>query len=191
MLVANRGEIAIRVFRACNELGIRSVAIYSEQDKMHMHRQKADESYLVRARYFFALLECSIAGLWLLVCCCKIAIIQTILFGKHFNKIFIFVAEAGRKGIGPGRCVFEHTRGGSCMQRERCRCCTSGLWIYVRAKRFCSGRDRCRSSIYWPNAESRTTNGWQGEIKRFLSKFNSHVFHENTRFLLKHLGCRP
>lgn len=41
------GEIAIRVFRACNELGIRSVAIYSEQDKMHMHRQKADEGYLV------------------------------------------------------------------------------------------------------------------------------------------------
>ncbi|XP_046749962.1 pyruvate carboxylase, mitochondrial isoform X2 [Diprion similis] len=47
VLVANRGEIAIRVFRACNELGIRSVAIYSEQDKMHMHRQKADEGYLV------------------------------------------------------------------------------------------------------------------------------------------------
>ncbi|XP_026677516.1 pyruvate carboxylase, mitochondrial isoform X4 [Diaphorina citri] len=47
VLVANRGEIAIRVFRACNELGIKSVAIYSEQDKMHMHRQKADESYLV------------------------------------------------------------------------------------------------------------------------------------------------
>ncbi|XP_077284120.1 pyruvate carboxylase isoform X2 [Arctopsyche grandis] len=47
VLVANRGEIAIRVFRACTELGIKSVAIYSEQDKMHMHRQKADESYLV------------------------------------------------------------------------------------------------------------------------------------------------
>ncbi|XP_015913705.1 pyruvate carboxylase, mitochondrial [Parasteatoda tepidariorum] len=47
ILVANRGEIAIRVFRACTELGIRSVAIYSEQDKMHMHRQKADESYLI------------------------------------------------------------------------------------------------------------------------------------------------
>uniref|UniRef100_A0A6M2DLA5 Pyruvate carboxylase n=1 Tax=Xenopsylla cheopis TaxID=163159 RepID=A0A6M2DLA5_XENCH len=47
VMVANRGEIAIRVFRACNELGIKSVAIYSEQDKMHMHRQKADESYLV------------------------------------------------------------------------------------------------------------------------------------------------
>ncbi|XP_054262106.1 pyruvate carboxylase, mitochondrial isoform X1 [Macrosteles quadrilineatus] len=47
LLVANRGEIAIRVFRACTELGIRSVAIYSEQDKMHMHRQKADEAYLI------------------------------------------------------------------------------------------------------------------------------------------------
>ncbi|KAF7990703.1 hypothetical protein HCN44_000508 [Aphidius gifuensis] len=47
VLVANRGEIAIRVFRACNELGIRSVAIYSEQDKMQMHRQKADEGYIV------------------------------------------------------------------------------------------------------------------------------------------------
>lgn len=46
-MVANRGEIAIRVFRACSELGIKSIAIYSEQDKMHMHRQKADESYLV------------------------------------------------------------------------------------------------------------------------------------------------
>ena len=35
------------MFRACTELGIKSVAVYSEQDKMHMHRQKADESYLI------------------------------------------------------------------------------------------------------------------------------------------------
>ncbi|XP_046919393.2 LOW QUALITY PROTEIN: pyruvate carboxylase [Dermatophagoides farinae] len=49
VLVANRGEIAIRIFRACTELGIRSVAIYSEQDKMHMHRLKADEAYLIGA----------------------------------------------------------------------------------------------------------------------------------------------
>ena len=47
VMVANRGEIAIRVFRACTELGIRTVAIYSEQDTQHMHRLKADESYLV------------------------------------------------------------------------------------------------------------------------------------------------
>uniref|UniRef100_A0A8C3MKW8 pyruvate carboxylase n=1 Tax=Geospiza parvula TaxID=87175 RepID=A0A8C3MKW8_GEOPR len=41
------GEIAIRVFRACTELGIRTVAVYSEQDTGQMHRQKADEAYLV------------------------------------------------------------------------------------------------------------------------------------------------
>jgi pyruvate carboxylase len=47
MLIYITGEIAIRVFRACTEMNIRTVAIYSEQDKMHMHRQKADESYLI------------------------------------------------------------------------------------------------------------------------------------------------
>ncbi|VDM62400.1 unnamed protein product [Angiostrongylus costaricensis] len=47
VMVANRGEISIRVFRALTELNITSVAIYSEQDKHSMHRFKADEAYLV------------------------------------------------------------------------------------------------------------------------------------------------
>ena len=41
------GEIAIRVFRACTEMGIRTVAIYSEQDRQQVHRVKADEAYLI------------------------------------------------------------------------------------------------------------------------------------------------
>ena len=47
ILVANRSEIAIRVFRAANELGIRTVAIWAEEDKLSLHRFKADESYQV------------------------------------------------------------------------------------------------------------------------------------------------
>jgi len=47
VLVANRGEIAIRVFRACNELGLSTVAIYSQEDIYNLFRTKADESYLV------------------------------------------------------------------------------------------------------------------------------------------------
>jgi len=47
LLVANRSEIAIRVFRSAHELGIRTVAIYTHEDRYALHRFKADEAYLV------------------------------------------------------------------------------------------------------------------------------------------------
>lgn len=47
LLVANRSEIAIRVFRAANELGIRTVAVWAEKDKLALHRFKADEAYQI------------------------------------------------------------------------------------------------------------------------------------------------
>ena len=47
LLVANRSEIAIRILRAANELGMRTVAIYAQEDRLSIHRFKADESYLV------------------------------------------------------------------------------------------------------------------------------------------------
>jgi pyruvate carboxylase len=50
LLVANRGEIAIRVFRSAHELDIRTVAIYSHEDRFGMHRLKADEAYAVGAQ---------------------------------------------------------------------------------------------------------------------------------------------
>ncbi|MGD2045896.1 MAG: biotin carboxylase N-terminal domain-containing protein, partial [Gemmatimonadota bacterium] len=46
-MAANRGEIAIRVFRACTELGKRTIALYSEEDSLALHRYKADEAYLI------------------------------------------------------------------------------------------------------------------------------------------------
>jgi pyruvate carboxylase len=47
VLAANRSEIAIRIFRAANELGLRTVAIYSQEDRLALHRFKADEAYLI------------------------------------------------------------------------------------------------------------------------------------------------
>jgi len=46
LMAANRSEIAIRIFRAANELGLRTVAIYSQEDRLALHRFKADEAYL-------------------------------------------------------------------------------------------------------------------------------------------------
>ncbi|MFP8966180.1 acetyl-CoA carboxylase biotin carboxylase subunit [Pokkaliibacter sp. CJK22405] len=49
ILIANRGEIAVRIVRACQEMGIRAVAIYSEADRYALHVKKADESYCIGA----------------------------------------------------------------------------------------------------------------------------------------------
>ena len=47
ILIANRGEIAVRIIRACKEMGITSVAIFSDADRHALHVKKADESYFV------------------------------------------------------------------------------------------------------------------------------------------------
>src|ERR1700726_2902834 len=49
LLAANRSEIAIRIFRAATELGLRTVGIYSQEDRLGLHRFKADEAYQVGA----------------------------------------------------------------------------------------------------------------------------------------------
>src|SRR5262245_7688748 len=47
LLALNRGEIAIRIFRAANELPIRTVAVYAKEERLSLHRFKADEAYLI------------------------------------------------------------------------------------------------------------------------------------------------
>ena len=49
ILAANRSEIAIRIFRAANEIGLRTIAIYSREDRLSLHRFKADEAYEIGA----------------------------------------------------------------------------------------------------------------------------------------------
>ncbi|OOF97870.1 hypothetical protein ASPCADRAFT_205146 [Aspergillus carbonarius ITEM 5010] len=50
ILVANRGEIPIRIFRTAHELSLQTVAVYSHEDRLSMHRQKADEAYMIGHR---------------------------------------------------------------------------------------------------------------------------------------------
>ena len=49
ILIANRGEIAIRITRAVQELGMKAIGIYCEEDKLSLFRTKADEAYLIKA----------------------------------------------------------------------------------------------------------------------------------------------
>ena len=62
ILVANRGEIPIRIFRTTHELSLQTVAVYSYEDRLSMHRQKADEAYVIGKRGQFTPVGAYLAG---------------------------------------------------------------------------------------------------------------------------------
>ncbi|OJD31100.1 pyruvate carboxylase [Diplodia corticola] len=62
LLVANRGEIPIRIFRTAHELSLHTVAVYSYEDRLSMHRQKADEAYVIGRRGQYTPVGAYLAG---------------------------------------------------------------------------------------------------------------------------------
>ena len=62
VLVANRGEIPIRIFRTAHELSLQTVAVYSYEDRLSMHRQKADEAYVIGKRGQYTPVAAYLAG---------------------------------------------------------------------------------------------------------------------------------
>ncbi|KPI39818.1 Pyruvate carboxylase [Cyphellophora attinorum] len=62
ILVANRGEIPIRIFRTAHELSLQTVAVYSYEDRLGMHRQKADEAYMIGTRGQYTPIGAYLAG---------------------------------------------------------------------------------------------------------------------------------
>ena len=62
VLVANRGEIPIRIFRTAHELSLHTVAVYSYEDRLSMHRQKADEAYVIGKRGQYTPVGAYLAG---------------------------------------------------------------------------------------------------------------------------------
>ncbi|KAK5006789.1 hypothetical protein LTR28_006072, partial [Elasticomyces elasticus] len=62
ILVANRGEIPIRIFRTAHELSLHTVAVFSHEDRLSMHRQKADEAYLIGKKGQYTPVAAYLAG---------------------------------------------------------------------------------------------------------------------------------
>src|SRR5690554_2957176 len=108
ILVANRGEIAIRAFRAAFELGARTVAVYPYEDRHSLHRLKADEAYLIGERGHPVRAYLSVSEIIrVAVECGADAIYPGYGFLSENPELAIAAAEAGIAFIGPGSDVLQ------------------------------------------------------------------------------------
>ena len=99
LLIANRGEIAIRIMRAASELGIRTVAVYTFEDRYSLHRYKADEAYQIGKENEPLKPYLDIEGL---ITLCKSKKIDAIHPGYGFLSENVVLARRCRE---EGRCV--------------------------------------------------------------------------------------
>jgi hypothetical protein len=93
LLVANRGEIPIRIFRTAHELSLQTVAVFSYEDRMGMHRQKADEAYVIGKRGQYTPVAAYLAGDEII----KIALAhgKSICFYFHLSELLEGLASFG------------------------------------------------------------------------------------------------
>src|SRR5579871_6758903 len=132
LLAANRSEIAIRIFRAANELGLRTVAVYSNEDRLALHRFKADEAYVIGKGKGPVEAYLDIAG------------IVSVAKSKGVDAIhpgYGFLSErAAKRG---SRSSGQHRSCSNCWVIKPRR----GDWLSPRASPFCR-EQRIRSSRY-------------------------------------------
>src|SRR6266446_6404412 len=179
LLAANRSEIAIRIFRAANELGLRTVGIYSQEDRLGLHRFKADEAYQVGAGKGPVEAYLDIAGI---VALAKAKSVDAIHPGYGFlseNPAFPRACEkAGITFVGPTPALLELLGDKTAARRLAA---SAGVPVLpgteVPVKSASEAQGEARSAF--------------GDASVFLEKFLPRARHIEVQILADHHGNLP
>lgn len=160
------------MFRACTELGIRTVAVYSEQDTGQMHRQKADEAYLIGrglapVQAYLHIPDiikvAKVESAWPRRCHGFLRLGRILCCALHPHPSAEYVYK-GRE-VDPSK-EKEKEEGTQAfllpLAGEWCRCCAPWLWVPLRESRLCPGLPRCWSPIHWSKPRGGPQDGRQG-----------------------------